>query len=123
MQILPIHSKHLILFYAHYDITKVQEDLQSTRAVMSRVDYLAPKWIEQLEFNPFFSITFLDTLKQKADRGVEKLINPGVRLGRKFLSSMIKADLQYQYQQNLSKNKGAFGFKKHIYGFLLRYQL
>jgi len=87
-------------------------------------DTMGARWFAYVPslFNPYIpqmdlSFAMVDTKKQKADRGTEKLINSKFKLGRAIASVRgFSIHGYYNLQKNISKNKQVYNFTKHIFG-------
>jgi hypothetical protein len=113
-------KENILLFYASYDMTKVEDESFDTNGITVRGDLiLAPvkNW-----FTPSigFAVTLVDPVNNKAVRGTEKLYNPNIRLSRLFGKRM-RGSFKLDYSKNDSKDKENFAYTKTVYGFELEY--
>jgi hypothetical protein len=107
------------LFYSSLDKTNVEDENFNTNAFTLRGDYLSPPI---KNFNPSLGLAFTasDPVNNRSTRGLEKLINPGVRVGRR-IDKYWGLNFKYDYFNNISKDKENFGYEKHQAGLELDY--
>ncbi len=107
----------IFLFRADF-IDQYNNPTASQDNYLFRTDYLIPEIFPTFTLNLALSVSFLDTLAQKATRGTEKTYTPSVEL-RKSINKSMSASLGYDYTRNVSLDKSNFDYKKHIVRFEL----
>ena len=114
-------NQHLvILLFVGTQTRLPNAPTSDTDSYMFRMDYIIPEILPKFILNPSMAVTFLDTKMQKASRGIEKTLNPGIKVTRKA-GEHIQASVFYSYTNNKSKNKDANEYEKTQYGFELKY--
>jgi len=114
-------NQHLIIFLFVGTLTRLPSAPRNdTDSYMFRLDYIIPEILPKFILNPSLSMTLLDTKEQKASRGVERNLTPGVKLTRKS-GDHVQTSIFYNYTNNQSKNESANEYKKVQYGFELKY--
>lgn len=108
------------LFYLSYDRTRVNNNIFDTNSYTFRTDVIMPR-VGNL-FTPSFGMGFtsIDPIKDEDVRGKEHLVNPNIRLSRRFGKSW-RANLKYDYQNYYSRDEERFAYQKSIYSFELEY--
>lgn len=109
-----------LLFFGSYDMTRVKNNVYDTNSLTLRADLIMSR-IGEL-FTPSFGlgITSTDPIHNRSGRGRELLINPSGRLSKTFGKNW-RGNLKLDYQNNQSKDKTNFAYKKTIYAFELEY--
>ena len=107
------------LFYASYDITRVESDEFDTNALTMRGDLIMSSYRNW--FTPSFGLGITRTNAiNNSDRGTEYLINPSGRLA-KNISKNLRGSLKLDYQDNKSGDTENFAYKKYIYSLEVEY--
>lgn len=112
-------DKGTFLLFTSYDQTRVKTDTFDSNSFTLRGDYLFPalkNWNPSLGL----ALTFTDPINNRSERGLEKLINPGLRLNRRIGKNW-GANFRYEYYNNISKDKENFGYRKNLFGLELDY--
>ncbi|MFZ4714408.1 MAG: tetratricopeptide repeat protein [Bacteriovoracaceae bacterium] len=118
-QMVLLPKNHVLFVVGSFDMTKVENNSYDTNAYLLRLDYITPRFRDW--FTPTFSLTTLlnDPVNQKATRGLEKMINPGVKLTRGH--AHWRANLKYDYTRNISLDKTTYDYTKQVYGLEIEY--
>lgn len=108
-----------LLFYASYDMERVESDVFDKNSLTLRADLLMGNY--RGWFTPSFGlgITRVDPINNTG-RGTEYLINPSARLSRIFKKSW-RGNLKFDYQDYKSDDTANFAYKKYTYSFELEY--
>lgn len=114
-------KENLLLFYASYDRTRVDNEIFNTDALTLRGDFIVSR-VGNTGLIPTIGLglTSTDPINNRATRGRELLINPSARLSKIFRKNW-RGNLKYDYQNNQSKDKANFAYKKQIFAFELEY--
>ncbi len=118
-QMLILPKGHVMFIVGSYDMTKVKNESLNTDSYLLRLDYITPRIKDWVTPTLSFTTLFNDPYNQKVTRGLEKMYNPGVKLTRGF--GHWRGNLKYDYTRNISKDKTAYDYTKHVYGFELEY--
>ena len=112
-------TNHVLFISTSLDQTKVTNNAFDTNSFMLRFDYITPRF--RTWFTPTLSLTtFLnDPINQKETRGLEKMINPGIKLSRGF--HQWRGNFKYDFTRNISLDKETYDYTKHVYGLELEY--
>ena len=112
-------SIHTLLFYASYDMTRVESSLFDTNSLTLRADLIMVRYKDW--FTPSFGlgITRNHAINDSL-RGVEYLVNPSARLAKSFKKNM-RGSLKLDYQNNKSGDTANFSYSKYMYSFELEY--
>lgn len=109
-----------LIFYFSYDRLRNENEIYNTNSVSLRTDYIMARFRDWFTPSIGLGLTSTDPINARSTRGRELLINPNARLS-KTIGKNWRANLKYDYQQNNSKDKSNFAFKKHTYSFELEY--
>jgi tetratricopeptide (TPR) repeat protein len=112
-------TNHVLFISSSLDQTKVTNNAFDTNSFMLRFDYITPRFRNW--FTPTISLMTLlnDPINQKETRGLEKMINPSLKLSRGFHEW--RANLKYDFTRNISLDKETFDYTKHVYGLEIEY--
>jgi len=119
-QIHILKSGKILVYTFQADLTKVSDSNSSSDNYLFRVDYIWPSIWPKYTLNPYFSISFLDTIENQDTRGTEKTFTPGFKLSRE-VSKNFKIVSGYSYQKKTSKDKDTFAYSKSEFLFDLKY--
>ena len=112
-------SIHTLLFYASYDMTRVESSLFDTNSLTLRADLLMMSYKDW--FTPSFGLGITRNYAiNDSLRGVEYLVNPSARLAKSFKKNM-RGSLKFDYQNNKSGDTANFSYSKYMYSFELEY--
>jgi tetratricopeptide (TPR) repeat protein len=113
-------SFETLLFYASYDRSRVKESFFDTDSFTLRADLVISRFHNW--FVPVIGVglTRVEPKNSLDSRGVETLVNPGVRLIKKMHKNW-NAILRYDYQKYDSKDNDGFAYRKTIYGLEVEY--
>lgn len=114
-------KKNFIVFYFSYDRLRANNNIFDTDSLTLRGDLILSQFRDAWALPSIgLALTSTDPVNDRSSRGRELLINPSLRLSR-MLGKSWRANLKGDYQQNQSKNKDSFAFKKTIYALELEY--
>ncbi len=113
-------EKVFIVFYVSYDRTRVVTSAFDTNSITGRGDFIFPELFKLFSPSAGLALTSTDPINNRIGRGTEILINPSVTLSRSFAKRW-KTNLRYDYQNNHSRDKNSFAYKKQIYSLDLEY--
>jgi tetratricopeptide (TPR) repeat protein len=119
-QIHILSTGKVLVYTFQADLTKVSDPNSSSNNYLFRVDYIWPNILPQFTLNPYFSISFLDTIENKSTRGTEKTFTPGFKLS-KAINKNFKVVTGYSFQKKYSKDKDSFSYSKSDFLFDLKY--
>lgn len=111
---------HTFLFYASYDMMRVENEAFDTNGITVRGDVIFARVRDWFVPSVGLMLTSTDPINDRTARGRELLINPSARLSRTFKKSW-RANLKFDYHKNNSKNEEAFAYQKTLYGLELEY--
>ncbi len=114
-------KENIFLFYASYDRTRVDNEIFNSDAFTVRGDFIVSR-VGNTGLVPTIGLglTSTDPINNRGVRGRELLINPSARVSKVFKKNW-RGNLKYDYQQNQSKDKSNFAYKKQVYAFELEY--
>lgn len=114
-------KQNILLFYASYDRTRVDNEIFDTDSFTLRGDFIVSK-VGNTGLIPTIGLglTSTDPVNNRAVRGRELLINPSARLSKIFKKNW-RGNLKYDYQKNQSKDKANFAYQKQVFAFELEY--
>ncbi len=114
-------KKNFIVFYFSYDRLRANNNIFDTDSLTLRGDLILSQFRDAWALPSIgLALTSTDPVNDRSSRGRELLINPSLRLSR-MLGKSWRANLKGDYQQNQSKNKDSFAYKKTIYALELEY--
>jgi predicted Zn-dependent protease len=117
-QILSLKSGHMLILMGSYDQARNNTDLFNTNALMTRMDVIFPRYKDWFTPTVGMGLTFTDPYNNSS-RGLEKLINPSVKLTR-TISPRMRATFRLEYWKNNS-NATSFQYTKQATGVELEY--
>ncbi len=109
-----------LLFYASYDRVRMKEEIFDTDSLTVRGDLVLGRVKDWFTPSIGLALTSTDPINDRDARGRELLINPNMRLARTFGKNW-RGNLKLEYQENDSKDKASFAYKKTVYSFELEY--
>lgn len=109
-----------LIFYSSIDRTRVNSEAFSTNAITLRGDWLLPKYKDWFTPSVGLMLTFTDPINDRDDRGLEKLINPNLRLTRRFGKNW-GTNFRLEHSKNISKDEASFAYNKTLYALELEY--
>lgn len=109
-----------VLIFSSLDRTRVKSDLFDSNSWLMRADWLLPKYKDWFTPSVGFALTLIDPINNRDSRGLEYLMNPNVRLSRRF-GKHWGANFRAEYMQQNSKDKANFAFKKNLAALELEY--
>jgi Tetratricopeptide repeat len=112
-------KKGTLLIFSSLDHTKVNTEAFNSDAITLRGDYLFPG-ISGWNPSVGLALTASDPVNNRSERGLEKLINPGLRINRK-IGKHWGANFRAEYYDNISKDKENFGYRKNLFGLEIDY--
>ncbi len=112
-QFVKLNKKRLLLFIADYSSYDANNNVNDSATWLLRADYFIPEMWNKTTLQLGTLLSYLDTKMQKSTRGMEKKVNPLVKLTR-TLSSKMDMGLQYEYTKNISKDKNSYDYNKHV---------
>ena len=114
-------KQNFIVFYFSYDRLRANNNIFDTDSLTLRADFILSQFRDAWALPSIgLALTSTDPINDSASRGRELLINPSLRLSR-VLGKSWRVNLKGDYQQNQSKNKESFAYKKTIYALELEY--
>jgi hypothetical protein len=114
-------AKNFMVFYFSYDRLRANNDIFDTDSMTLRSDLILSQFRDAWAMPSIgLALTSTDPINNRSSRGRELLINPSLRLSR-TLGKSWRANLKGDYQQNQSKNKQSFAYKKTTYALELEY--
>lgn len=117
--VLPRPGGQVFIFNLGYDMTRVEDESFDTNTTFMRADVILPTWRWKLNPQFGFGLTLTDPINNSG-RGLEKTLNPSMRLSRP-LGKGFRASLHADYMENQSKDKASFAYKKTFYGLEIEY--
>ncbi|HAZ12634.1 MAG: hypothetical protein A2X86_11450 [Bdellovibrionales bacterium GWA2_49_15] len=112
-QFLKFNQKRLLLVILDYSANDARNNTNDSASWLLRSDYFIPEFFSNTTLQAGLMLILLDTKLQKSTRGVEKKVNPLVKL-TKNLSHNMDLGLQYDYTKNISKDKNQYDYDKHV---------
>ena len=79
-----------------------------------------PQFLAHFDLSLIFDLTFVDTMNQFVDRGLEKTFSPSIILSQTYLNHFFY-NINYNYTNNSSLNQQIYAYSKHVFGFGLGY--
>jgi hypothetical protein len=101
-----------ILLYSSLDRTRVHTDAFDSNSFTLRGDWLMPS-IKGINLSLGFAATITDPINDRSNRGIEKLLNPGVRLNKKFGKNW-GANFRLEHFENISRDTDNFAYRKDL---------
>ena len=117
-QILSFKTGHMLILVGSYDKSNNENDLFDTNALMTRGDLIFPKYKDWFTPTLGLGLTFTDPYNN-SDRGLEKQINPSLKMTRTF-GPRLRGTLRFEYWKNNSNAK-SFQYTKAATGAELEY--
>jgi tetratricopeptide (TPR) repeat protein len=117
-QILALKSGHMFILIGSYDQARNETKAFSTNALMARTDVIFPRYKDLFTPTLGLGVTITDPINNP-DRGLEKMINPSVKLTR-TLTPRLRATLRFEYWKSTSNVK-TFQYTKKASGLELEY--
>lgn len=116
----PSKSGKVWIFNFGYDRSSVNDEVFNANTMFLRTDVILKQW-QFLNITPQFGLglTLTDPVNN-ADRGMETLINPSMRLSRPF-AKRYRMSFHADYMNNKSKDTRNFAFQKTFYGVEIEY--
>ncbi len=116
----PSKSGKVWIFNLGYDRSRVIDTAFNANTMFLRTDVILKQW-QFLTITPQFGLglTLTDPINN-ANRGLETLINPSVRLSRPF-AKVYRMSIHADYMNNNSKDTRNFAFQKTFYGVEIEY--
>jgi tetratricopeptide (TPR) repeat protein len=107
------------LLFASFDRSRATDEIFDTDGFTARGDYIFGR---SAFGTPSLGLmlTSTDPVNNRSIRGRELLINPSARLSKMFFQKW-RGNLKYDYQNNQSKDKDGFAYKKSIYSVEIEY--
>jgi hypothetical protein len=116
-QILSFKTGHMLILVGSFDQSNNENDLFDTKALMTRGDLIFPKYKDWFTPTIGLGVTFTDPYN--SDRGLEKQINPSLKMTRTF-GPRLRGTLRFEYWKNTS-NVESFQYTKAATGAELEY--
>ncbi|MBF0312708.1 MAG: tetratricopeptide repeat protein [Oligoflexia bacterium] len=108
-------SKQMLLGFASADFTQAPNNkLNSQNVYTFRGDYIVPEFFFSTILTGALSYTLTDTRRQNRSRGTEQTINPSLSLAKSF-AKYWEFTFRYDYTNNVSRNKAANAYHKHVW--------
>jgi tetratricopeptide (TPR) repeat protein len=114
------YVRHTLLFFASYDMTRVNNDIFDTNALTLRADFIFPRIRDWFTPSIGLGVTTTDPVNDRENRGREWLLNPSLRLSKTFGKNW-RTNFKFDYQKNESEDKANFAFKKYTTALDLEY--
>lgn len=118
-QTLNLPHNNVLMLSSNNDFSKVRSETQNTRSYAYRFDWITPRLWDLFTPTISFGYTINNPYKQKESRGLEKQYAPGFKLTRGF--GQLRANFKYDYTRNISKDKTAYDYTKHVGGVEFEY--
>ena len=117
-QIVSLKLGTLMLF-SSLDRTRVNTSTFDSNSLTMRGDWILPAY---KGINPSFgmAVTVNDPINDRANRGLEKLINPGIRLNKMFGKNW-GSTMRFEHFENISKDTQNFSYRKSLFAIELEY--
>jgi tetratricopeptide (TPR) repeat protein len=106
-------GKGLLLLAFNADIARFTSPSSDTNTFLLRADYIWSKFYRDVRLWPSLALTALDPINQSDTRGIEKTINPGIKLVRQY-GDHFTLTTSYAYTKKISKSKDSFDYHKHV---------
>jgi hypothetical protein len=119
-QVAFVGGSTMVIGLFQYDALRAEVKNNSTDSYLFRVDAIIPEVANHYNVSFGMATTFLDTKAQKATRGLEKTLNPSLKIFKRPIPS-IKVTLGYDFTKNISKDKTNLDYKKHALSWEIRY--
>ncbi len=117
-QILAIKTG-TVLIYSSLDRTRVNTDSFDSNSFTLRGDWLMPS-IKGINPSIGFATTVTDPINDRTNRGLEKLLNPGIRLNKRFGKNW-GTNFRLEHFENISRDKKNFAYRKELFAFEVEY--
>ena len=108
-----------ILLYSSLDRTRVNTDAFDSNSFTLRGDWLIPT-IKGINPSFGFAATITDPINDRSNRGIEKLLNPGLRLNKRFGKNW-GANFRFEHFENISRDADNFAYRKDLLALELEY--
>jgi hypothetical protein len=109
-----------LLLYSSLDRTRVNRDVFDTDALTLRADWLLPSFRDWFNPSVGMGLTLTDPINDRSNRGLEKNIGPTLKFS-KVLGKGFRLNSRLEHQQNISKDRTNFNYKKNIAALELEY--
>lgn len=119
-QIMAQKSGQVFVFIFNYDRTRVKNELFDTDVFSLRSDLIFPRYKDLFTPSVGLALNTTDPINDRDNRGREFQFNPNFKLSKTF-QKRYRANFNYNFTRNVSKDKDSFDFKRQIYGLELEY--
>lgn len=113
-------SNHTLYFHFSFDRMRVDDNRFDFNALTFRTDFFIKEFKNGLTPTVGLGITSVDPVRAKDERGKELLLNPSLRLSKRFDKNW-RGNLKYDFEKYNSKDKDNFNYTKSVYALELEY--
>jgi len=117
-QIVSLKLGTLMLF-SSFDRTRVNTSAFDSNSITVRGDWIMPAY-KGINPSVGLAMTLNDPINDRAARGLEKLINPGIRLNKMFGKNW-GSTMRFEHFENISKDKENFSYRKSLFALEIEY--
>ena len=116
--ILP--SQRIMVFFFSYDDVKVEQESDSSRSYLARIDYIIPGIYNMYTLNLALNVNMIDEYNNTSKTSADISYAPSIKL-TKNINKHFKLDLSYEYTMNTSEDTVNSEYTKHVSGMRLKY--
>lgn len=113
-------SQRIMVFFFSYDDIKVEQESDSSRSYIARIDYIIPGIYNMYTLNLAMNVNMIDEYNNTSKTSADISYAPSIKL-TKNINKHFKLDLSYEYTMNTSEDTTNSEYTKHVSGMRLKY--
>lgn len=113
-------SQRIMVFFVSYDDIKVEQDSDSSKSYLARIDYIIPGIYNMYTLNLAMNVNMIDEYNNTTKPNADISYAPSIKL-TKNINQHFKLDLSYEYTMNTSDDTTNSEYTKHVSGMRLKY--